>query len=62
MATFDFKVKIEAESIEEARKILASMFDIMKTVRGETSTEDFIDFAEKLKAQPTLVKKAKMFI
>jgi len=62
MATFDFKVKIEAESIEEARRILGSMFDIMKTIRQETSTKDFIEFGAKLKTNPTLVKKAKMFI
>jgi len=62
MPTYDFKVKIEAENIEEARKVLASMFDIMKTIRRETSTRDFIDFGAKLKANPTLVKKAKMFI
>jgi NifU-like protein involved in Fe-S cluster formation len=62
MPTYDFKVTIEGESIEEARKILASMFDILKTIRGETSTRDFIEFAQKLKAKPALVKKAKMFI
>ena len=62
MATFDFKVKIEAESIEEARKILASMFDIMKTVRSETSTKEFIEFSTKLREKPSLVRKAKMFI
>lgn len=62
MEKFDFKVIIEAESGEEARQILLSMFDIMKTVRKETSTKDFIDFAQKLKAKPALVKKAKLFI
>jgi hypothetical protein len=62
MPTYDFKVKIEAENIEEARKVLASMFDLMKTIRRETSTQDFIDFGAKLKANPALVKKAKMFI
>ena len=62
MQTYDFKVTIEGESIEEARKILASMFDILKTIRGETSTRDFIEFAQMLKAKPSLVKKAKMFI
>lgn len=62
MQKYDFKVIIEAETNEEARQILLSMFDIMKTVRQETSTKDFIDFAQKLKAKPALVKKAKLFI
>ncbi len=62
MQKFDFKVIIEAESNEEARQILLSMFDIMKTIRQETGTRDFIDFASKLKARPSLVKKAKLFI
>jgi hypothetical protein len=34
----------------------------MKTVRSETSTKEFIEFGNKLKAKPSLVKKAKMFI
>ncbi|MFN8208089.1 MAG: hypothetical protein U0T82_11865 [Bacteroidales bacterium] len=62
MQKFDFSVLIEAETREEARDVLQGMFDIMKTVRKETSTKDFIDFAQKLKSKPALVKKAKMFI
>jgi hypothetical protein len=62
MQKFDFTVMIEAENREEAREVLLSMFDIMKTIRQETGTKDFIDFAGKLKAKPSLVKKAKLFI
>jgi hypothetical protein len=62
MQKFDFSVLIEAENREEARDVLQGMFDIMKTVRKETSTKDFIDFARKIKEKPSLVKKAKMFI
>ena len=62
MEKFDFTVMIEAENREEARLVLLSMFDIMKTIRQETGTQDFIDFAGKLKAKPSLVKKAKLFI
>jgi hypothetical protein len=62
MEKFDFTVMIEAENREEARQVLLSMFDIMKTIRQETGTKDFIDFAGKLKAKPSLVKKAKFFI
>jgi len=62
MTTFDFKVKIDADSNEEAKAILQAMFDLMKTTRSELSTADFIDFAKKIKAKPSLVRKAKMFI
>lgn len=62
MEKFDFTVIIEAENRDEARQVLLSMFDIMKTIRQETGTKDFIDFAAKLKAKPSLVKKAKFFI
>ncbi len=62
MEKFDFTVMIEAENKEEARQVLLSMFDIMKTIRQESGTKDFIDFAGKLKAKPSLVKKAKFFI
>jgi len=62
MQKFDFTVIIEAENREEAREVLLSMFDIMKTIRRETGTKDFIEFGNKLKAKPSLVKKAKLFI
>lgn len=62
MSSFEFKVKIEANSQDEAREILQAMFDLMKTTRQELSTRDFIDFAKKIKAKPSLVNKAKMFI
>jgi hypothetical protein len=62
MQKFDFTVIIEAENREEARDILLSMFDIMKTIRRETGTKDFIEFGNKLRAKPSLVKKAKLFI
>jgi len=62
MTTFEFKVKIDADSNEEAKAILQAMFDLMKTTRSELSTAEFIDFAKKIKAKPSLVRKAKMFI
>ncbi|MBI4946373.1 MAG: hypothetical protein HY840_08230 [Bacteroidetes bacterium] len=62
MNSFEFKVKIEANSNEEAKEVLQAMFDLMKTTRQELSTKDFIDFAKKIKNKPSLVRKAKMFI
>ena len=62
MTTFEYKVKIEANSPQEAKMILQAMFDIMKTTRKELSTADFIDFVDKIKNKPSLLNKAKMFI
>jgi len=62
MTAFEFKVKIEAENNDEAKLILSAMFDIMKTARSETSTKDFLAFAAKIKKDPSLVRRAKMFI
>ena len=62
MTQFEFKVKIEAISNEEAKQVLQAMFDVMKTTRSTLSTKDFIDFARKIKGNPSLVKKAQFFI
>lgn len=62
MSAYEYKVKIEASSPEEAKRILQAMFDLMKTTRKQTSTEEFIEFANKIQAKPSLIKKAKMFI
>jgi hypothetical protein len=62
MQTFEYKVKIEAQSDAEAKQILTAMFDLMKTTRKETSTKDFIEFAQKIKNRPSLISKAKLFI
>ena len=62
MSSYEYKVKIEAESPEQAKQVLQAMFDLMKTVRSELSTEDFIRFAAKIKSKPTLIHKAKFFL
>jgi hypothetical protein len=62
MNSYEYKVKIEAESPEEAKRVLQGMFDLMKTVRAELSTEDFISFASKIKNKPSLIHQAKFFL
>lgn len=62
MQEFEFKVKIEAQSYDEAKKILNAMFDLMITTRHQLSTSDFLNFSAKVKANPKLINKAKMFI
>jgi len=58
METFEFKVKIQAKSNDEAKRILTAMFDIKKAV----SVEDLQFFADAITKNPGLVKKAKMFM
>ncbi len=58
MASFEFKVKIQAKDNAEAKKILAAMFDIKKSV----SADELLLFAKAVKEKPGLVKKAKMFL
>lgn len=62
MATFTFTVNIQAQNDTEAKAVLTAMFDILKTVRGRTSTEDFIKFSQALVKKPSLVDKAKLFM
>lgn len=58
MEIFEFKVKIQAKDNDEAKKILTALFDIKKAV----SAEDLLLFAGAIKKNPSLVKKAKMFL
>ncbi len=62
MNTFEFNVKIEAENSEQAKALLTAMFDIMKTAKAQTSANDFIKMANKIKAKPALVKQAMLFM
>lgn len=62
MPIFEYSVKIDAANGAEAKEILQSMFDIMKTIRKETNAQDFIEFGKKLRNNPSLVKKAKFFL
>ena len=58
METFEYKVKIQAKTSTEAKKILSALFDIKKAL----PTEDLFLFAEAIKEKPSLIKKAKMFL
>jgi len=60
MQAYEYKVKIEANSDAEAKKILSAMFELMKAARKEMTTTEFIDFAAKVK--PSQIKTAKMFV
>jgi hypothetical protein len=58
METFDFTVKIQARTKEDAIQILTALMDLKKS----TSKEDLILFAKKIKEKPGLIQKAKLFL
>ena len=62
MNSYEFKVRIEAENPEQSKEVLQAMFDLMKTVRSELSTDEFIKFASTIKTKPSLIHKAKFFL
>lgn len=62
MPEYEFKVKIDARDINEAKEILQAMFDLMKATRHELSTKDFVEMAKKVKEKPSLILSAKLFI
>jgi hypothetical protein len=60
--TFEFDVEIEAKNATEASKVYKAMVDLQTTARKEMTTTEFIEFAAKVKAKPSQIKVAKMFV
>lgn len=58
MEKFEFKVRIQAKSEQDAVKILTALFDIKKAI----SDEELLKVAEVIKKKPNLVKKLKAFL
>jgi len=55
---FEFKVKIQSSTNANAKQALKAMFDIKKALKEE----DLLLLAESLKNNPSLIKRAKMFL
>lgn len=62
MAIFNKTIKIDAKSDAEASTIALAMIKMMKAIRKETSTEFFIEFAERIENEPSLITRAKLFL
>ncbi len=58
MGTFEYNVKVQAKDSAEAVRILTALMDIKKSM----SADDLILFARKVKENPTLIQKAKLFL
>jgi len=62
MTPYYFDVTIEAKNAAEASKVFKAMVDLQTTARKEMTTTEFIDFAAKVKAKPSQIKVAIMFV
>ena len=58
MKKIEFRVNVQAENEEEAKKILTALFEIKKAL----STKDLLKIAELIKKKPGLINKVKAFI
>lgn len=60
MQTFKKNIKIDAESDQQAEEIVIAMIEMMKIIRKETSTQDFLKLAKALQNRPSLVRTAQI--
>jgi len=60
MQTFRKNIKIDAESDQQADEIVIAMIEMMKIIRKETSTKDFLKLAKALQKRPSLVRTAQI--
>ena len=58
MEEYGFNVNIQAKDNGEAAKIVAALIDLKKLM----TTEDLLLFVKKVKADPKLIQRAKLFI
>ncbi len=58
MISTEFKVKIQAEDKAQAKQILRALLAIKKVI----SPKDLFAFSKAIEKNPSLVKKAKMFL
>jgi hypothetical protein len=62
MAQFEFKVNIEANDNEEAKRKLASAIKIMKAACAQVGVNEFENMCNKIEKSPGKIKLAKNFI
>lgn len=60
MQTFKKNIRIDAESDQQADEIVVAMIEMMKIIRKETSTQDFLKLAKALQKKPSLVRTAQI--
>lgn len=60
MQTFKKNIRIDAESDQQADEIVVAMIEMMKIIRKETSTQDFLKLAKTLQKRPSLVRTAQI--
>jgi deoxyhypusine synthase len=60
MQTFKKNIKIDADTDQQADEIVVAMIEMMKIIRKETSTQDFLNLAKALQKRPSLVRTAQI--
>jgi len=59
---FPFDINIEAKNQDEANNLMQAMVDLKTAALKKMTTNDFIEFAEKVKLKPTLIVAAKYVV
>jgi len=59
---FPFDINIEAKNQDEANNLMQAMVDLKTAALKKMTTNDFIEFAEKVKLKPTLIVAAKFVV
>ncbi len=61
-SNFSFNVQIEAQSPEQAKDLLNAALTMMKVVKNHTSAKEFCTMVKKVTDNPSLIKKAMLFL
>gem|GEM_PF-3194701 len=61
-SNFPFNVQIEAQNQEQAKDLLNAALTMMKVVKNHTSAKEFCTMVKKITDNPSLIKKAMLFL
>jgi hypothetical protein len=59
---YPFSVQVEAQTPQQARELLNAALTMMKVVKNHTSANEFCSMVKKVTDNPSLIKKAMLFL
>jgi len=59
---FPFTVQIEAQDQQQAKELLNAALTMMKVVKNHTSANEFCTMVKKVTDNPSLIKRAMLFL
>jgi hypothetical protein len=62
MNNYQFNVNVDAQTPEQAKELLNAALTMMKVVKNHTSAKEFCTMVKKVTDNPSLIKKAMMFL